>query len=100
MLKVTLLTALSLFAYAGNSVLCRLALTDDVIDAASFTSIQLFSGIIFLLCLVSIKTKKIINIKNGNWLSLLFLFLVSNMLNNLQVNKYNSASLTGSYVEE
>jgi hypothetical protein len=56
MLKLALLTVLALFAFAEYSVLCRMALTDDVIDAASFTSIRLFSGIIFLLFLVVIKT--------------------------------------------
>lgn len=75
MLKTILLTLLALLAFAGNSVLCRLALNDDVIDAASFTSIRLFSGIIFLLFLVVIRTKKRINVKNGSWISAFFLFL-------------------------
>ena len=61
--------------FVGYSVLCRLALNDNVIDAASFTSIRLFSGIIFLLFLVAVKNKKRINIKEGNWLSASFLFL-------------------------
>ncbi len=75
MLKTTSLTVLALLAFAGNSILCRLALSDDVIDAASFTSIRLFSGIIFLLILVTIKNKKIINVKNGRWSSACFLFV-------------------------
>ena len=75
MLKTILLTVLALLAFAGNSVLCRLALSDGVIDAASFTSIRLFSGAIFLLFLVTIRTKKRVNIKAGNWLSAFFLFL-------------------------
>jgi drug/metabolite transporter (DMT)-like permease len=75
MLKLTLLTVLALFAFAGNSVLCRMALTDDVIDAASFTSIRLLSGIVFLLFLVVIKTKEKIGIRSGSWLSSLLLFL-------------------------
>jgi len=75
MLKTISLTLLALLAFAGNSVLCRLALNDDVIDAASFTSIRLFSGIIFLLFLVVIRTKKRINVKNGSWKSAFFLFL-------------------------
>jgi len=75
MLKTISFTILALLAFAGNSVLCRLALNDNVIDAASFTLIRLFSGIIFLLFLVTIKTKQSINIRNGNWLSSLFLFL-------------------------
>ena len=75
MFKTILLTVLALLAFAGNSVLCRLALHDGVIDAASFTSIRLFSGAIFLLFLVTIRTKKRVNIKAGNWLSAFFLFL-------------------------
>jgi drug/metabolite transporter (DMT)-like permease len=75
MLKLALLTVLALFSFAGNSVLCRMALTDEVIDAASFTSIRLFSGIVFLLFLVVIKTKEKMTIATGSWLSSLLLFL-------------------------
>lgn len=74
MFKVISLTGLALLAFASNSVLCRLALTDNVIDAASFTSIRLLSGVIFLLFLVLVKTKKRINMQGGSWLSSLFLF--------------------------
>lgn len=38
------LTLLTLVAFAGNSLLCRLALRDSGIDAASFTTIRLVSG--------------------------------------------------------
>jgi drug/metabolite transporter (DMT)-like permease len=38
------LTTLAMLAFAANSVLCRLALGADTIDAASFTSIRLLSG--------------------------------------------------------
>ncbi|MCG6202313.1 DMT family transporter [Psychromonas antarctica] len=75
MLKTILLTALALLAFAGNSVLCRLALYDGVIDAASFTSIRLLSGIVFLLFLVAMRTKGKINLRSGSWLSAFFLFL-------------------------
>lgn len=69
------MTGLALLAFAGNSVLCRLALSDNTIDAASFTSIRLFSGIIFLVLLVVIKTKKTMDIASGSWLSSFYLFL-------------------------
>jgi drug/metabolite transporter (DMT)-like permease len=75
MLKTPLLTFIALLAFAGNSVLCRLALNDNVIDAASFTSIRLFSGILFLLFLVAISTRKKIDVKMGSWLSAFWLFL-------------------------
>ncbi|MCI2285078.1 DMT family transporter [Colwellia sp. MSW7] len=79
MLKTTFLTTLALIAFAGNSVLCRLALNDNIIDASSFTSIRLLSGAIFLLLLISISAhkspKKSINMKGGSRLSAFFLFV-------------------------
>lgn len=47
-MKPFLLTSLALLAFAANSILCRMALGDQLIDAASFTSIRLVSGAIFL----------------------------------------------------
>lgn len=51
-LKTTFMSALALIAFAGNSVLCRLALSDSSIHPASFTSIRLLSGALTLLLLV------------------------------------------------
>jgi drug/metabolite transporter (DMT)-like permease len=73
-MRTTVLTTLALLAFAGNSVLCRLALNSGEIDAASFTSFRLFSGAVFLLILVAIKTRKVIDVKSGSWLSAMFLF--------------------------
>lgn len=42
--RIAFLTALSLLAFASNSILCRLALADQEIDAASFTTVRLASG--------------------------------------------------------
>ena len=75
MLKTVSLVTFALLAFAGNSVLCRIALKGNAIVAASFTSIRLFSGIIFLIILVSLKNKSAINFKKGNWLTAAFLFL-------------------------
>lgn len=47
-MKTLLLTFLALIAFAGNSVLCRLALYEDEIDATSFTVLRLLSGAIVL----------------------------------------------------
>ena len=47
-----ILTVLALVAFAGNSVLCRLALGDRLIDANSFTIIRLSSGAITLIALL------------------------------------------------
>ncbi len=47
-----LLLALAMLAFAGNSLLCRVALKGGTIDAASFTSVRLVSGAITLAVLV------------------------------------------------
>ncbi len=54
-LKTATLSGLALIAFAGNSVLCRLALSSGEIDPASFTAIRLISGAIALLLLLGIK---------------------------------------------
>ena len=59
-LKTALMSALALIAFAGNSVLCRLALSDAAIHPASFTSIRLASGALTLLLLVWLS-----NLANG-----------------------------------
>jgi len=46
--RVVLLTLFAMLAFAGNSLLCRVALRDTAIDAASFTSIRLVSGALML----------------------------------------------------
>ncbi|MGB1261840.1 MAG: DMT family transporter [Cognaticolwellia sp.] len=79
MLKTILLTLLALIAFAGNSVLCRLALADEVIDAASFSAIRLLSGATFLLLLVLTRHKAAVGFTAGRWSSagLLFLYAVT-----------------------
>jgi drug/metabolite transporter (DMT)-like permease len=56
-LKTTLLTTLALLAFAGNSVLCRLALGQGLMDAAGFTSVRLNSGAVMLVLLMLINRK-------------------------------------------
>ena len=46
------LTALAMTAFAGNSLLCRLALQHTAIDPASFTAVRLVSGALVLWALV------------------------------------------------
>jgi len=43
-----LLTVIAMFAFAANSLLCRLALGDQQIDAASFATVRVVSGAITL----------------------------------------------------
>jgi len=50
-----LLTSLAMVAFAGNSLLCRLALKQTGIDAASFTSLRLLSGALTLWLIVRLR---------------------------------------------
>jgi drug/metabolite transporter (DMT)-like permease len=45
-------TVVAMLAFAGNSVLCRLALEQGSIDPASFTSVRLLSGALILFILL------------------------------------------------
>lgn len=81
--KTTSLTALALIAFAANSVLCRLALGNEAIDAASFTVIRLLSGIIMLFIIMCatqlIKQSAIPNNEKtsskGSWFGSVLLFV-------------------------
>jgi len=53
-MRTFILTTLALVAFAFNSILCRMALGKDEIDAASFTSIRLAAGAVTLLVLVAV----------------------------------------------
>lgn len=57
MLRISLLTALSMIAFAANSLLTRLALVGDppLIDAASFASLRVMSGAFVLWLILLIK---------------------------------------------
>ncbi len=65
--RLTLLTAIAMIAFAGNSLLCRLALTGTAIDAASFTTIRVASGAITLAVLVVLRRGEVR--PGGNWIS-------------------------------
>ena len=68
-------TALAMLAFAGNSLLCRVALKDTSIDAASFTSIRLVSGAITLWLIVKMRRRSQADVGQGNWISALALFV-------------------------
>ncbi len=71
---VFVLTLSALVAFAGNSVLCRLALGARAIDAYSFTAVRLGSGALALL-LLNIWRQPIRAPTNGSWRGALFLVL-------------------------
>ena len=74
-LRVVGLTVLALVAFAGNSVLCRLALADSSIDAASFTTVRLVSGAIALLIILGATSRGTRPASYGSWMSAAMLFL-------------------------
>jgi drug/metabolite transporter (DMT)-like permease len=74
-MKIFILTSLALIAFAANSVLCRLALGNNVIDASSFTIIRLLAGAIVLFCIVLFSKGKTSTTSKGNLLSSFMLFL-------------------------
>jgi drug/metabolite transporter (DMT)-like permease len=67
-----MLTALAMIAFAGNSLLCRVALRETAIDAASFTSIRLLSGALVLWVIVRMRSGA--RLGRGNWPSAFALF--------------------------
>ncbi|CAM3700571.1 MULTISPECIES: DMT family transporter [Pseudoalteromonas] len=56
-MKATLYTVLALLAFAANSLLCRMALVQNYIDAWNFTALRLLSGALCLGFIVLIQTK-------------------------------------------
>jgi len=64
--------ALAMFAFAANSLLCRSALRNTGIDAASFTAIRLVSGALVLGLLASSGGES--TRRHGSWSSALALF--------------------------
>lgn len=55
--RTLLLTAVAMLAFAGNSLLCRLALKTTQIDPASFTSLRLLSGALMLALLLRLRQR-------------------------------------------
>jgi drug/metabolite transporter (DMT)-like permease len=75
MVKTLALTSLAMLAFAGNSLLCRFALADGSIDAASFTTIRLAAGALVLLLVAALRRSNGAPPRRGNWPSASMLFL-------------------------
>jgi len=69
--RIVLLTVLAMIAFAGNSLLCRIALRETQIDAASFTTLRLMSGALMLWLLMRWRGG---TGAGGDWLSATALF--------------------------
>lgn len=70
--RTIVLTVFAMLAFAGNSLLCRMALKHTSIDAASFTSIRLISGALVLWLIVRLRGEP--TAKAGSWLAAMALF--------------------------
>jgi len=78
--RIFFLTLLAMIAFASNSLLCRAALKQTSIDAASFTFIRIFSGALALWLIITMRkrTSSVAAVydrrTHGNWISGLALF--------------------------
>ncbi len=70
--RVGLLTVAAMIAFAGNSLLCRIALKETHIDAATFTAVRMVSGAIALWLIVRLRDG-VVPVA-GSWPSALALF--------------------------
>ena len=73
LIKLVLLAALAMTAFAANSLLCRMALVETDIDPASFTFWRLTSGALMLILLVVMRNQK--PLQEGNMASAIALFV-------------------------
>lgn len=71
--RTLLLTALAMLAFAGNSLLCRLALKHTDMDAVSFTAIRIASGALMLWLLLRLRRQPLA--ATGNWRAAAALFV-------------------------
>lgn len=63
--RIALVTVLAMLAFASNSLLCRVALRDTTIDAASFTAIRLVSGALILVAILRLRGGRLT--AGGSW---------------------------------
>src|SRR5712691_8664494 len=81
--RLFILTSLAMIAFASNSLLCRAALTQTSIDAATFTFVRIFSGAAALWLILRIQSllrvdrtaSPSVERSAGNWLSAAALFV-------------------------
>jgi len=71
--RSVLLTGIAMLAFAANSVLCRLALGPELIDAAGFTVVRAVSGALTLGLFVQLRPGRLASAK-ADWRSAAMLF--------------------------
>jgi drug/metabolite transporter (DMT)-like permease len=67
------LTAVAMLAFAANSILCRLALAQGLVDPASFTLVRIASGAFALWLILALKRQ--VRSVHGSWAGALALFV-------------------------
>jgi drug/metabolite transporter (DMT)-like permease len=72
--RTTVLLAVAVLAFAANSLLCRFALGQKLIDPASFTAVRVITGAV-MLTLVALPRRLAVGRKTGDWRSIIALFL-------------------------
>src|SRR5438128_11356378 len=75
--RIFILTLLAMIAFASNSLLCRAALKQTTVDAATFTFTRIFSGAAALWLIVKMRHASSLADNrriHGSWLSALALF--------------------------
>jgi drug/metabolite transporter (DMT)-like permease len=77
--RLFILTTLAMIAFASNSLLCRAALKQTSIDAATFTFVRIFSGAVALWLIMGMRRPFVVAAvsdrrSEGNWISALALF--------------------------
>lgn len=77
--KIILLTALTMGAFAANSVLARMALLGEGDDPLTFTAVRLISGAVFLTLLMAVRKRDtVIEKTSGVWNALtLFVYALA-----------------------
>ena len=74
-LETLTLTAAAMLCFAGNSLLCRLALAPRLVDAATFTSLRVASAALMLSTVVWLQRRRLPRWDRANPLSIASLFV-------------------------
>ena len=82
------LVFISLLFLSANSILCRMAISTQNIDAFSFTILRIFSGTILLLIIYFYKNRTLNFDMKKNWLSSFMLFLYAICFSYSYVNMF------------
>ena len=86
--RFIILVFISLLFLSANSILCRMAISTQNIDAFSFTILRIFSGTILLLIIYFYKNRTLNFDMKKNWLSSFMLFLYAICFSYSYVNMF------------